>query len=300
MFSARLEYIKLFQTTVDFEQSRLDKYIKRIYGKQIPQSMIEKALRNKDILVNGVKAKSSDKVSEKDEIFVHPAVCRAFANVYCNERERPTTDYSRYVEQFKEMIIYEDNDLIIINKPSGLAVQLGSKTNLSVDVMAKAYNPEARLVHRIDKETSGITILAKNIETSRYMLHLFQTKQVQKKYYAIVSGKLEMLEGKIKKPLLKNKESVVVDFENGKDAITEFKVVKNLNKNRTLIEAKPLTGRTHQIRVHLASIGCPIIGDKKYGGQKFEHLCLHSHEVSFKTRRGKTLVKKAPLPGYFK
>lgn len=286
----------------EFDKSRLDKYIRRVYGRRIPQSMIEKAIRNKDILVNGAKPKASDKVSEEDEIFVHPAICRAFANVYSvpEKGHDQKCDYSGYVDQFKSMIIYEDHDLIIINKPAGLAVQLGSKTKLAVDVMAKAYNPESRLVHRIDKETSGITVLAKNIETSRYMLHLFQNKQVHKKYFAIVSGKLDMLEGRINKPLLKNKETVIVDFKNGKSAITEFRVIKSLNKNRTLIEAVPLTGRTHQIRVHFASVGCPILGDKKYGGQKASQLYLHSSEISFQTRTGKILAKRAPLPEYFR
>ena len=286
----------------EFDKSRLDKYIRLMYGKHIPQSVIEKAIRNKDILVNGRKPNASDKVSEEDEIFVHPAICKVFANI-CAVQEKEAhakRDYSCYVEQFKSMIIYEDNDLIIINKPSGLAVQLGSKTKLAVDVMAKAYNPGARLVHRIDKETSGITVLAKNIETSRYMLHLFLNKQIRKKYLAIVSGKLEMLEGRINKPLIKNKETVCVDFEHGKNAITEFRVIKNLNKNRTLIEARPLTGRTHQIRVHFSSIGYPIVGDRKYGGQRALRLYLHSSEISFQTRTGKTLSKKAPLPEYFK
>lgn len=284
---------------MNFEKSRLDKYIKRVYGKLIPQSMIEKALRNKDILVNGQRAKSSDKVTEKDEIFVHPSVCKNFANVYCVEREKPVVDYSKYKDQFKDMIIFEDKDLIIINKPSGLAVQLGSKTKLAVDVMAKAYNPEARLVHRIDKETSGITILAKNIETSRYMLHLFKNKEIKKKYSAIISGKMELLEGRIDKPLFRDKETVTVDFEKGKEAITEFQVIKNLPKNRTLISASPLTGRTHQIRVHMASIDCPIIGDSKYNGQKSEHLFLHAYEVNFVGRNGKIVHVKAPLPNYF-
>lgn len=286
----------------EFETSRLDKYIRRVYGKHIPQSVIEKAIRNKDILVNGKKPNASDRVSEEDEIFVHPAICKVFSNLssYKEKENYIRHDYSGYVEQFKSMIIYEDDDLIIINKPAGLAVQLGSKTKLAVDVMAKAYNPEARLVHRIDKETSGITVLAKNIETSRYMLHLFQNKQIHKKYLAIVSGKLGMLEGRIDKPLVKNKETVCVDFENGKNAITEFRVVKNLNKNRTLIEAIPLTGRTHQIRVHFSSIGYPIVGDRKYGGQRALRLYLHSSEISFQTRRGKTLIKRAPLPESFK
>lgn len=285
---------------MNFEESRLDKYIKREYGKLIPQSMIEKALRNKDILVNGKRASASDKVTSKDEIFVHPAICRAFANIYCNKVEKIPTNYSKYISDFKNMVIYEDSDLVIINKPAGLAVQLGSKTKLAIDVMAKAYNPNLRLAHRIDKDTSGITILTKNIETSRYMLHLFQTKQIKKKYYAIVSGKLENIQGKISKPLSRNKETVTVDFENGKDAITNFKVVKHLSKNRTLIEAIPQTGRTHQIRVHLSSIGYPIIGDKKYGGLKDNHLNLHSAEISFVTRSGKPFSKKAPFPDYFK
>ena len=285
---------------MNFEESRLDKYIKREYGNLIPQSMIEKALRNKDILVNGKRAAASDKVSSKDNIFVHPAICRAFANIYCNEKEKPQVDYSKYASKFKDMIIYEDSDLVIINKPSGLAVQLGSKTNLAVDVMAKAYNPNLRLAHRIDKETSGITVLTKNIETSRYMLHLFQTKQIKKKYYAIVSGKLENIQGRISKPLTRNKETVIVDFENGKESITDFKVIKHLSRNRTLLEAIPQTGRTHQIRVHLSSIGYPIIGDKKYGGLKDNYLNLHSAEISFVMRSGKPFSKKAPIPDYFK
>jgi len=285
---------------MNFEESRLDKYIKREYGKLIPQSIIEKALRNKDILVNGKRASASDKVTSADEIFVHPAIRRAFTNIYCNKEKKVPTDYSKYISDFKNMIIHEDSDLVIINKPAGLAVQLGSKTKLAIDVMAKAYNPNLRLAHRIDKDTSGITILTKNIETSRYMLHLFQTKQIKKKYYAIVSGKLENIQGKISKPLSRNKETVTVDFENGKEAITNFKVVKHLSKNRTLIEAIPQTGRTHQIRVHLSSIGYPIIGDKKYGGLKDNHLNLHSAEISFVTRSRKTLSKKAPFPDYFK
>jgi 23S rRNA pseudouridine955/2504/2580 synthase len=259
--------------------------------------MIEKAIRNKDILVNGLKTKSSDMVSESDEIFVHPAICRIFASVYCSEG-KPIVDYSKFIDQFKDMIIYEDGNYIIINKPAGLAVQLGSKTKLSVDVMAKAYNKEARLVHRIDKETSGITILAKNIETSRYMLHLFQTKEIHKKYIAIVSGRLPASEGRINKPLIKNKDTVVIDFENGKEAITEFRIIENLG-DITKIEVRPLTGRSHQIRVHMASIGCPIVGDKKYGGIEFNRLCLHSYEVSFIAMQGKKIQKTALLPEDF-
>ncbi|MDR3031283.1 MAG: RluA family pseudouridine synthase [Holosporales bacterium] len=283
---------------MNFEESRLDKRIKRIYGKLIPQSMIEIALRNKDILVNGKRAKASDQVTEEDEIFVHPFVSKRFADVYCHKREK-IIDYSRFKEQFKNIIIYEDKNLIIINKPPGLAVQLGTKTRLAVDVMAKAYNPEARLAHRIDKDTSGLSILAKNIETSRYMTYAFKNKEIKKSYLALVSGKLPMIEGRINRPLLRHKDKVIIDFENGREAITEFKTIKNISKNRTLILAFPLTGRTHQIRVHLASIDCPILGDLKYGGLNFKHLCLHSYEIEFFDIRGKKIKLKAKTPEYF-
>ena len=285
---------------MNFEESRLDKYIKRLYGKMIPQSMIEKALRNKDITVNGQKATASQKVTDQDQIFVHPAIERSFAAIFCSPEKEKSIGSEKYRDQFKAMIIFENENLVIVNKPSGLAVQLGSKTNTALDVMAKEYNPEARLVHRIDKETSGITVFAKNIETSRLMLHLFKNKQVQKKYMAIVSGELPMREGVINKPLSRNKETVLVDFDNGKEAITEFKFVKKVNKFGSLISVIPLTGRTHQIRVHLSSIDCPIVGDNKYMGKRSKHLCLHAAEICFVAQRGEKISVKAPLPDYFK
>ena len=287
---------------MNFEESRLDKHIKRMYGKTIPQAMIEKALRNKDILVNGMRAKSSDKVTPSDEIYVHPSVERSFAALFCEEPKIVKIDHSKYIDQFKDMIIYEDKDLIIVNKPSGLAVQLGSKTNVALDLMAKEYHPEARLVHRIDKETSGITILSKNIETSRYMLHMFKTKQIHKKYAALVTGDLDINDDiiTISKPLFRDKETVLVDFDNGKEAITEVQTIKSMGKNRILVTAIPLTGRTHQIRVHLASIDCPIVGDNKYKGLRAKHLYLHASEVRFLSPKGKKIFVTAPLPEYFK
>jgi 23S rRNA pseudouridine955/2504/2580 synthase len=197
------------------------------------------------------------------------------------------------------MILYEDDDIIIVNKPAGLAVQLGSKTRLAVDVMAKAYNPNLRLAHRIDKETSGLTVLAKNIETSRHMLFLFQGRMVKKKYVTIACGELPTIRGVIDRPLLKIKGRVVIDAENGRKAVTEFALVRRLAKGRALIEAAPVTGRMHQIRVHMSSIGCPILGDTKYGGRPNKHLCQHSKEISFVSISGKKIHVTAPIPEYF-
>ncbi|MDR2667048.1 MAG: RluA family pseudouridine synthase [Holosporales bacterium] len=283
-----------------FDSSRLDKYIKRVYGKLIPQSIIEKAIRNKDILVNGRKTKSSEQITNKDEIFVHPTICRIFSNISSGKKSSSTITHPEFAEQFKKMIVYESDDIIVINKPPGLASQLGSKIKSAVDIFAKEYNPEARLVHRIDKDTSGIAVLAKNIATARYMLHLFRSKKVYKKYYALICGDLPGFAGEISKPLNKAKDSVVVDFKNGKEAITKFKIIKRLGGKKTLVEVMPLTGRTHQIRVHMASINCPIVGDAKYGGPYFQRLCLHAYEISFPTREGKLFTKKAEVPEYFR
>ena len=196
----------------DFDSTRLDKYIKRKYG-NIPQSIIEKAVRNKDILVNGKKIQASTQVTDNDTIFVHPNILKVFQIINKNDTDNNKTSikYSKYLDQFKQMIIYEDDNLLIINKPSGLAVQLGSRTNIALDVIAKEYNPELRLVHRIDKETSGITIMVKNLKTARYMLFVFKNKLIKKKYIALLSKILNKSSGIIDVPLLKRKDKVLVD-----------------------------------------------------------------------------------------
>ena len=283
----------------DFESSRLDKYIKRKYG-NIPQSIIEKAIRNKDILLNGKKTQSSTQVSDNDDVFVHPNIIKLFQIISNNSIEKPNNNikYSTYLDKFKQMIIYEDDNLLIINKPSGLAVQLGSKTNIALDVIAKEYNPELRLVHRIDKETSGITIMVKNLKTARYMLNIFKNKLIKKKYIALLSKVLNKQSGIIDVKLFKCKDKVLVDDQKGKEAITKYRVIQNISGS-SLVEAVPLTGRTHQIRVHMAYIGAPILGDTKYNGKKNKYLFLHAYEVSFKDINNKLITVKAPLPEYY-
>ena len=283
----------------DFESSRLDKYIKRKYG-NIPQSIIEKAIRNKDILLNGKKTQSSTQVSDNDDVFVHPNIIKLFQIISNNSIEKPNNNikYSTYLDKFKQMIIYEDDNLLIINKPSGLAVQLGSKTNIALDVIAKEYNPELRLVHRIDKEISGITIMVKNLKTARYMLNIFKNKLIKKKYIALLSKVLNKQSGIIDVKLFKCKDKVLVDDQKGKEAITKYRVIQNISGS-SLVEAVPLTGRTHQIRVHMAYIGAPILGDTKYNGKKNKYLFLHAYEVSFKDINNKLITVKAPLPEYY-
>ncbi|MDR2074879.1 MAG: RluA family pseudouridine synthase [Holosporales bacterium] len=276
---------------MNFDHSRLDKLIRRKYGKSIPQSVIEKAIRNKDVLVNGKRCSSFTQVSEIDNIYVHESIKK-----YSDKQKRVNITNNN----FKNLIVYEDSNIIAVNKPFGLAVQLGSKLRTAIDVMAKAYNSNACLVHRIDRDTSGLVILAKNIQTSRYMLHLFKNKSIHKKYIAIVSAKnLKTEMGIIEVPLSRQKDRVIVDKIGGKVAITEYKIVKNLEDNLAMLEVFPKTGRTHQIRAHLQYIGCPILGDKKYGGRVHERMCLHAYSVSFLDINGQKIHIIADIPENF-
>ena len=282
----------------DFDRSRLDKYIRRKYG-DIPQSIIEKAIRNKDILLNNKKVQASTQVSDNDTVFIHPNIVKVFQIIKNNQNSNKVNkNYSKYLDEFKQMIVYEDDNLLIVNKPSGLAVQLGSKTKVALDVIAKEYNPELRLVHRIDKETSGITIMVKNIKAAIYMLSVFKNKLIKKKYIALLSKVLNKSSGIIEAPLFKCKDKVLVDEIKGKEAITKYRVVQNVN-GCSLIEAIPLTGRTHQIRVHMASIGAPVLGDNKYNGKNNKYFFLHAYAVSFKDINNKLINVRAPLPEYY-
>lgn len=285
---------------MDYTTQRLDRYLRKKYG-IIPQSVIEKAIRNKDILVNDKKVRSSERISDNDKVYVHPNIERLFNNLSLSVNKNKNISVNqKHLDLFKKIIIYEDDDLLIVNKPGGMAVQLGSKINIALDVIAKAYNSELRLVHRIDKETSGITIFAKNLESARYMLEQFKSKQVNKTYVALLSRKVLFKNKTIRVKLLKEKDKVIIDNIRGKPAVTEFTFVANVS-GKSLIIAKPLTGRTHQIRVHLASINAPILGDRKYGSTANKHLYLHAYEIVFKQyRTGNGLHIKAPLPEYFK
>lgn len=284
---------------MDYTVQRLDRYLRRKYG-TIPQSLIEKAIRNKDILVNSKKVKASERISDSDIVYVHPNIERQFNCLQsANIKHNDITIGSKYLDLFKSIIIYEDDDLLIVNKPAGMAVQLGSKINIALDLIAKEYNSELRLVHRIDKDTSGITIFVKNVESARYMLEQFRHKQINKLYIALLSKKVSFRHKIIQEKLLKQKDKVVVDNVHGKLAITEVSFVKTVH-GKSVIFANPLTGRTHQIRVHLASINAPILGDHKYGGTTNKHLYLHAYRVTFKQyHSGKTINIEAPLPEYF-
>ncbi len=219
-------------------------------------------------------------------------------------------------------IIYESPDYIVVDKPAGVLmhkvrIKGGKQREESTladwavacypEIKKVGDDPETRpgIVHRIDKETSGVVVIARTQEYFEYLKNLFGKKNMAKKYLALVHGKLDNDKGVIEKPIGIKSGTVKRTVYGGKmvkEAITDYKVIKKYDEH-TLLEARPKTGRTHQIRVHLASIGHPIVGDKLYGGKKekksflaAERQCLHAAELEFKARAGELVTFVSPLP----
>lgn len=288
--------------------SRLDKYLKRLYP-LLTQGVIEKALRQKQITVNSQKAEASLIVKGGDKIFINDKFNLpvkqpeklVFTDAEIKLAKKITTDY----------LIYEDDNLIAINKPAGLATQGGSKINLSIDSALKYLNykgADFKLVHRLDKETSGLLLIAKNYLSSVKLHDAFKEKLVVKTYFAVTYGKPIKNVGEVRSNIEKSKGSTpkITDIysENGKLAITYYKLLKSLDNNLFLIEFTPVTGRMHQLRLHAKLLGCPIVGDDKYGNKEImpysKYMFLHANNICLSEKIfGKEINLEAKLPFYF-
>lgn len=187
-------------------------------------------------------------------------------------------------------LIYRDEFLIVVNKPAGLLAVPGRGADKQ-DCLARrvqAEFPDALVVHRLDMATSGLLLLARGVEMQRRLSHLFRERLVSKRYVAVVSGRLEPLSGEIDLPLVgdwPNRPRQKVDIANGKPSLTRYRLlVHDAVTDTTRVELEPVTGRTHQLRVHMAAIGHPILGDALYGGEaggRVERLLLHASVLSF-------------------
>lgn len=222
---------------------------------------------------------------------------------------------------FKSIIVFENEDYILVNKPAYIsALDERDQGGISLKDWAREYNPNATLCHRLDKETSGILSIAKNQEAYRNLAIQFEARTVSKTYHAVSEGLHEFNEEHINLPLLKqNNGYVKVDRYQGKEALTIVTTLKAFKKH-TLLECKPVTGRLHQIRIHLAFMRASIAGDTKYGGhevylsdikRKFnlkkdteeqplmKRVSLHAHKIEFKGIDGKAIIAEAPYPKDF-
>lgn len=280
---------------------RLNRWFLKYYP-GLSLGRFNKLLRTKQIKVDGAKAEASLKLCVNQEIRVPPL-----------DEEKKTEIKQGLSEKdinfIRSLVIYKDDNIIAINKPSGLAVQGGTNTLRHIDGMLdglKFDNEEIpKLVHRIDKETSGVLVLARNRKSAELLTKAFKEKNLQKNYLALLRGVPKPEEGEIKAPLEKVGEKMQIT-DKGKKSVTLYKVIDNIGKKFALIEARPLTGRTHQIRAHMEYIGTPIVGDDKYYGaqrQRFteltDKLFLHAFKIDLSDIYNKKLIISAPLPKHF-
>ena len=281
-----------------FNDMRIDRLLRNHLGK-IPQGLIEKSLRNGKIKLNNKKVKSSKKVFYGDKI-------NLFNFTYEEKIIQKKIKYNPSNEVIKEnenLIIENNDDFIVLNKSSGISVQGGTKSKKNLtDIFSKSnifQKTKPFSVHRLDKDTSGVFIIAKNRETAQLLTSLFRLRKVHKTYLAICHGEIDKIKGILNNDLIRyeNKKQIVEKAE------TIFKVIDK-NSNSSLLKMKPITGRKHQLRKHLFMMGHSILGDKKYNSQNNikslnKNLMLHSYEIKFMINE-KKYTFRASLPDYFK
>lgn len=265
-------------------------------SKHIPFALLQKFLRKGKIIIDEQIIKSNVNIYTNQKIEIRNFDLE-------NTKENPKNKQKNKLD-LSNIIIYSDNNIIAINKPSGLAVQGGCYINVSVDDYAK--NNNFNLVHRLDKDTSGVLLLAKNIDATRKLEKAFKKGLIKKIYYAITVGSLLNSSGEIRikigSKLISGQEKILPS-ENGKDSVTQYKVLKTLINNQYLLELRPLTGRKHQLRAHCSYMHSPILGDKKYAEKQFreKEMYLHAKQLTIANEVfGKEIKIEAELPQYFK
>ena len=289
---------KSFIVDYEFNEMRLDRWIRNNLGK-IPQGLIEKNLRNGIIKVNKRKVKSSYKIKTNDQINIFNF---EFKERIINKKIKfnPTKEI---IKENENLIIDDNEDFIVLNKSAGISVQGGTKSKKNlVDIFAKSkifQNTKPFSVHRLDKDTSGVFIIAKHRESAQLLTSLFRLRKVHKTYLAICHGEIKKSSGVWDDDLIR--------FENNKPIKEKAKTIfKILDKNSicSLVEMKPITGRKHQLRKQLYAIGNPVYGDQKYKLNYSEkainkNLMLHSYQIKFMINK-KKFTYTALLPEYFK
>ena len=300
--------VQILTVADDEAGQRIDNYL-RTRLKGVPKSLLYRILRKGEVRVNKKRIKPEYKLQAGDEVRVPP--------IRVSEKEEaPVSAKLTRVAALADCILYEDDGLIVLNKPSGTAVHGGSGLSFGVIEGLRALRPEARfleLVHRFDRDTSGILLVAKKRSVLRDLHEQLRVKTVQKDYLALVRGQWQKHCKVVQAPLMKNVlqsgERIVRVSAEGKPSETRFEVVERFEQ-ATLVKASPVTGRTHQIRVHTLHARHPIAFDDKYGDRDFDaqvavsglnRLFLHAAAIRFRhPQTGQEMLIEAPLDGILK
>jgi len=266
---------------------RLDKYLKNKYT-SLTQGFIEKNIRKKNILINNSITKANYLVKFKDELKILNFHETLYKNKIIFKKNNKIS--KEILNRFKKSIKFENNDFIALDKWPEIATQGGSKINISIDHIIKNINSQYRLVHRLDKETSGLLLIAKNLNYAKKLSYLFKQKEIIKYYIALCEGNPKNNHSQVKLEI-KNKK---LKIEN---TLTNYKLL-NKNKGISSILFNPQTGKTHQLRIVSKNLGCPIVGDQKYNiHSKYskEKLMLHAIALKFEINTKKfEFISKLP------
>ena len=290
----------LVEVDSDRAGQRLDNFLSgKLKG--VPRSAVYRMIRTGQVRINGGRCKAASRLEEGDKVRIPPAHTRNKGEVIVSDR---------VIQQLEDAIIYESQDLIVVNKPSGMAVHSGSGLPWGLIDAIRQKRPEeyVELVHRLDRETSGCLVLARNGAALNALSAQFRDGQVQKRYLCLMNGQMRESVIEVDAPLRKvqsgNTGQVEVDEEGGKPALSRFHLLQSY-RDCSYAEVELFTGRTHQIRAHAKHIGLPLAGDDRYASREslkkwkkrgLGRIFLHAHRLGLLTPSGETLACDAPLP----
>ncbi len=305
--------VKRHEVSAEEEGMRLDRWFK-LHFPQVTFAYLNKLTRTGQVRVGAGRCKTNSRLSAGNEIRIPPL---AFDK---RPADTPKADVSPLTKEerrlFDSMVIHEDQDIYVLNKPCGFAVQGGTKTFRHLDGLLMGLGAELGerplLVHRLDRDTSGVIVVAKRRAVAAALGKLFATRNVKKTYWAIVKGVPSPPQGKIEVALIKAKgpdgdrmrASREGEEDDEQNAVTQYAVIDKASNLAAWLSLKPVTGRQHQLRAHAAHIGTPILGDNKYGGDAElpddvpKKLHLHARRIIFPHPRSGTVDVTAPLPDH--
>ncbi len=301
---------RTFTVAEDDDGIRLDRWFKR-HMPEVSFNLVSRWARTGLLRIDGKKATPGDRIEMGQKIRMPPAAEQGARPQRAQpKREALTKDEEQFV---RDMVIYEDPQAFVLNKPPGLATQGGTKTTQHLDRLLDGIGDERgrpKLVHRLDKDTSGALLVARTARAAGHFAKAFSGRTARKVYWALVVGVPDRDEGEIDAPLAKQPgtggEKMHISEEAGLPARTRWRMIERAGNRTAWVELQPLTGRTHQLRVHMAAIGHPIVGDAKYGGPEAfltggisRKLHLHARRIKIDALEGGSIDVSAELPSHF-
>ncbi len=302
--------VQTLTVSQDEADLRLDRWFKR-YFPQVTHGQLEKLLRTGQVRVDGKRAKANDRLAPGQAIRVPPLPTQAAGEVMAPKPKAKIDP--KDAAMLQAAVLYKDDDVLVLNKPAGLAVQGGTgmaekHLDAMLDCLMFERDERPRLVHRLDKDTSGVLVLGRTASAAAKLALAFRSREARKCYWAMVVGVPKIRQGRISAALAKLPgragERMTVDEDEGKHAVTYYRVVDAALRKAAWLEMEPRTGRTHQLRAHCALLNTPIQGDGKYGGQDAylqgqgvsRKLHLHARALKLPHPRGGLISVEAPLP----